>query len=290
MRERAISSVGVVVVGLVPVFFGGPVFAAAFAALCLIGYNEWARIAARLGGTPSRLGYLVVGGFAVAALAGGREEAALGLAAAAVGLPLVEAALVRPRLAPEGALDWALGTTGALYLGIPVFAAVALRRTGGTIEADWLADLAGALSPGWDGAPRGLAWLLLVVVVTWLNDTFAYLVGRSFGRRKLAPVVSPKKTVEGSIGGVVGAIVAGALGVALFGLGVSPLIGALVGVALALVGQVGDLAESLVKRQAGVKDSGTLIRGHGGILDRLDAMLFALVAGWLLAPLVDRLA
>jgi phosphatidate cytidylyltransferase len=290
VRERAISSIGVVVVGLVPAVLGGPVFAVVFAALCLVGLGEWSRIAGALGGRSSALGYLVVAGFAIAALAGGREGAALGLAAAAVGLPLVEAALFRPRIEPAGALDWALDAIGTLYLGIPLFAAIALRQSEGTVEVEWLADLAGALSPGWEGAPRGLAWLLVVILVTWLNDTAAYLVGRSFGRRKLAPLVSPKKTVEGSIGGLVGAVVAGAIGVALFGLGVSPLVGALVGIVLGVVGQVGDLAESLVKRQAGVKDSGTLIRGHGGILDRLDAMLFALVAGWLLAPVVDRLA
>jgi phosphatidate cytidylyltransferase len=289
VRERAISSVGVVVIGLVPAVVGGAVFAAVFAALCLIGYGEWRRIAARLGGRPTLLGYPVIGAFAVAALAGG-EQAALGLAAAAVGLPLVEAALIRPRLEKEGALDWALGATGALYLGIPLFAAVALRQRDGTVEADWLADLADALSPGWDGAPRGLAWLLIVVLTTWLNDTCAYLVGRSFGRRKLAPAVSPKKTVEGALGGIAGAAATAALGVWLFGLGAPLWAGALAGVGLAIVGQVGDLAESLFKRQAGVKDSGTLIRGHGGILDRIDAMLFALVAGWLLAPLVDRLA
>ena len=288
MRERAISSIGVVAVGLLPALLGGPVFALVFATLCLIGYGEWRRIAARLGGQPTGLGFLVIAGFAAAALADGREAAALGLTAAAVGLPLAEAALVRPRLEAAGALDWALAAAGALYLGVPLFAAIALRQTGGSVEAEWLSDLAGTLSPGWSDAPRGLAWLLIVILATWLNDTFAYLVGRSFGRHKLAPGVSPKKTVEGSIGGVGGAVLAATLGVSLFGLNVSPLVGALVGVALAVVGQVGDLAESLVKRQAGVKDSGTLIRGHGGILDRIDALLFALVAGWLLTTLIDR--
>jgi phosphatidate cytidylyltransferase len=290
MRQRAISSIGVVVVGLIPALCGGAIFAVVFGLLCLIGYWEWSRIARNLGGVPSRLGYPLIAGFGLAALAGGREAAVLGLTAAAVGLPLVEAALLRPRLTADGSRDWSLSTNGTLYLGMPLFAAVALRETDGAVEAGWLNDLAGFFSPGWDDAPRGLGLLLTVILVTWLNDTGAYLVGRSFGQHKLAPAVSPKKTVEGAIGGVAAAIVTALSAEAVLGLGLSFLDAALFGLVLALVGQVGDLAESLVKRQAGVKDSGTLIPGHGGVLDRLDAMLFALTAGWLLVPLLDRIA
>jgi phosphatidate cytidylyltransferase len=290
VRQRAISSVGVVVVGLVPALCGGPVFALVFGLLCLLGYWEWSRIARVLGGVSSLLGYPVIAGFGLAALAGGREEAALGLTAVAVGLPLVEAALIRPRLTADGSRDWSLGATGTLYLGVPLFAAVTLRGTDGAVEAGWLGELAERLSPGWDDAPRGLGLLLTVILVTWLNDTGAYLVGRSFGRHKLAPAVSPKKTIEGALGGVGAAILTALAAEAIFGLGLSLGGAALFGLVLAVVGQVGDLAESLVKRQAGVKDSGTLIPGHGGVLDRIDALLFALTAGWLLVPLLDRIA
>ena len=156
------------------------------------------------------------------------------------------------------------------------------------VEAEWLAGLANAVSFGWVAAPRGLAWVLVVIVVTWLGDSAAYLVGRSWGRRRLAPRLSPKKTLEGSLGGLAAATIAGVVCVPLFGLGISPLLGAGFGAGLGIIGQVGDLAESLLKRQARVKDSGSLIPGHGGILDRIDAQLFAFPAGWLLADLIDR--
>ncbi len=104
----------------------------------------------------------------------------------------------------------------------------------------------------------------------------------------MLPRVSPKKTVEGSIGGLVGSALAGGIGSAVFGLGVSPWVGTAVGLGLGLVGQIGDLGESLLKRQVGVKDSGALIPGHGGVLDRIDALLFALAVGWPLVHVIDR--
>ena len=288
MRQRAASSVGVVVVGLLPALVGGPAFAALMIALCLIGYREFSAIAAKIGPAPPAVGYPTVAAFGVLALASPTAEAALGAAAVAVGLPLIGAVFAREQ---TGAfVRWALGVAGTLYLGVPLFAAVALRGTAGTLDADWVADLAGRLSPGWDGAARGMAWTLFVILATWLNDTGAYLVGRSIGRTPLLPRVSPKKTVEGSLGGLVAAAAVGAAGVALFGLGVSPMAGAAIGLALGALGQVGDLAESLLKRQAGVKDSGALIPGHGGVLDRIDALLFALTGGWFLALLADRVA
>lgn len=125
---------------------------------------------------------------------------------------------------------------------------------------------------------NGWIWLILMLVCTWANDTAAYLVGRRWGRRRLVPAVSPGKTVEGSIGGVLGSIMA-AFWVTLFypGLPVGDMLilGALAGVAA----QAGDLVESAIKRQACIKDAGSLIPGHGGILDRFDSMLFT-------APLV----
>lgn len=265
---------------------GGPVFAVVLTLLCLVGLQEFYGMARKIGNAIAPTGFVAVPAFALAAGFGGDAQALLGACALAAGIPLVWAVF---RTDLDGAfVDWSLSSAGALYIGLPVFAAIALRQSVGNIESNWLDDLSGWLAFGWEGHPRGLAWLLVVILVTWLGDTFAYLVGRAVGRRPLIPRVSPKKTVEGLLGGLVGAAATGALAVALFGLGVSWWIGGLLGLVLGTVGVVGDLAESLIKRQAGVKDSGTLIPGHGGMLDRLDALLFTWTAGWFLATAVDR--
>ncbi len=127
---------------------------------------------------------------------------------------------------------------------------------------------------------HGASWVVLAFVVTWANDTFAYFAGRAFGRHRMLERISPKKTWEGFAGGAVGSI-AGALvtrwllpGLDLLSVPAAVLLGA----GGAVLGPLGDFCESLVKRAAGVKDSGKLIPGHGGILDRIDALLF--VAPW----------
>ena len=128
----------------------------------------------------------------------------------------------------------------------------------------------------------GFGWVVMSFVVTWMNDTFAYFAGRFLGRHKMFPRVSPKKTWEGFAGGFAGAIVGALVLLALFprdwlpGLTVAGCFA--LGAVASVVGPVGDLAESMLKRAAGVKDSGRLIPGHGGLLDRIDALLF--VAPW----------
>jgi phosphatidate cytidylyltransferase len=127
--------------------------------------------------------------------------------------------------------------------------------------------------------PAGHRWLLTALAVVWAADTGAYFAGRAFGRHKLAPTISPNKTIEGLIGGLVAGVLAG--------VGFSMLAGAegsalakvaLVSLAAALFSVIGDLFESMLKRHAGVKDSGRLIPGHGGVLDRIDGVLAALPA------------
>lgn len=121
-----------------------------------------------------------------------------------------------------------------------------------------------------DGAWR----VVLLLAIVMVSDTLAFFAGRAFGRRRLAPALSPGKTVEGALGGLVGGV-SGAFGVRALGLPILPPWHTLVlGLLVAALGIVGDLDESLLKRWAGVKDSGTLFPGHGGMLDRLDALLF----------------
>lgn len=120
--------------------------------------------------------------------------------------------------------------------------------------------------------PRSVLFLVATIAV---SDSAQYFVGRALGRRKLAPTVSPAKTIEGAVGGVAAAAAVGALLGPVWGQVASPLQGVLLGFALAVVGIVGDLFESFLKRSAGVKDSSHLIPGHGGVLDRIDAFLFA---------------
>jgi phosphatidate cytidylyltransferase len=146
--------------------------------------------------------------------------------------------------------DWALAVAGGLYLGL----------TGGHLAGvRWVED--------------GLWWLALTCITTWLADSGAYLVGRRFGKRKLAPRISPGKTLEGYLGGIVAAVLGGALlgWFAPFGVWMGLAGGVLVG----SLSVLGDLIESMFKRQANAKDSGHLIPGHGGIFDRIDSLLWA---------------
>lgn len=157
-----------------------------------------------------------------------------------------------------------------------------LRGTGivliglGGLALIWLRGMTGA---------AGAASVLFVVLTVWASDSMAYLTGRALGGRKLAPRISPGKTWSGAIGGLLGAMMAGALVAGLDGagaLGVPPpglleriLRGLLFGALLGIAAQAGDLAESAFKRRCGVKDSGRLIPGHGGLLDRLDGLMAA---------------
>lgn len=132
---------------------------------------------------------------------------------------------------------------------------------------------------GWIHAtePDGHLWLFTALAIVWAADSGAYFAGRQFGARKLAPTISPNKTVEGLIGGITAGVLVGVGGALLAGASGSqlPLV-ALVALAATAASVVGDLYESLLKRHAGVKDSGHLIPGHGGILDRIDGVLAAL--------------
>lgn len=130
-------------------------------------------------------------------------------------------------------------------------------------------------------------YLLVVMLFSvWANDTVALLVGSKFGRRKMAPHISPNKTWEGSIAGLLGGLVVGVVGLRLVTGSVTPAAAALFGV-VAVASQAGDLVESSLKRAVGVKDAGSLLPGHGGMLDRLDAILVASPVFYALSVLID---
>lgn len=127
-----------------------------------------------------------------------------------------------------------------------------------------------------DRYPRGNIWILFLLTVIFLTDTGAFYFGRFFGKRKLYPRVSPNKTWAGAFGGFLAGVISGLLFSRLFHLGGFPLQVGLLAGALSVCGQVGDLVESMLKRNAGVKDSGRILPGHGGLLDRVDGVLFAI--------------
>jgi phosphatidate cytidylyltransferase len=158
-------------------------------------------------------------------------------------------------------LDWALMVLGVMYIGVLGSYLFAIRN----LEI-------------------GAALLFIVLLTTWLTDIFAYLSGRIFGKDPFFPDISPKKTRQGAIGG----IVAGTLTFAILGwlIGMNPLWAILGGLIIAGLTTAGDLTESLIKRNLGVKDSGTLIAGHGGVFDRLDSMFIPLTFAFFYFTLV----
>ena len=170
--------------------------------------------------------------------------------------------------------DARLFALSALALGAGLFALVVLRDAGPAF----------AHHPAAAGLP---VWLLLAILPTWAADIVAYGVGTRWGRRQIAPRVSPGKTWEGSLAGFAAAAITVLAVAAVFGLPRLP--SALAAVALGPVGLLGDLGESALKRRAGVKDSGTLLPGHGGVLDRIDSLLAAALVVSLLLWLAERL-
>ncbi|MGE5550736.1 MAG: phosphatidate cytidylyltransferase [Bacteroidota bacterium] len=128
---------------------------------------------------------------------------------------------------------------------------------------------------------EGLFYFFLLTIVTWANDTVAYFAGSAFGRHRLAPSISPKKSVEGSAAGLIASVMAGLIFAVFWGRNPWPCAG--IGLGVGLFGQIGDLFESIIKRDLGVKDSGNFLPGHGGVLDRFDSLIFS-------APIVYYLA
>ena len=166
----------------------------------------------------------------------------------------------------EGFLTWATASFGLAYVALLAPFVVVVGHLGP-------ADGSAASTVGALGLRAGSAWMILLLLVVWGYDTGAYLTGRWLGRRRLIDHVSPSKTLEGLAGGLVTATLAAGIGAWLVGL--APWHPLLIGPLIGLAAQAGDIAESLLKRAAGRKESGFLIPGHGGMLDRIDSFLFA---------------
>lgn len=166
----------------------------------------------------------------------------------------------------KGFVTWAMSSFGVAYVGL-LLPSIVLVAHLGPAEGSWTSAV------GWFGMESGVAWTLTLILVVWGYDTGAYLTGRLIGRHRLIDHISPSKTVEGLAGGLVMATVGAGVGAILVGL--EPWHPLVIGPLVGLAAQAGDLAESMLKRAAGRKESGFLVPGHGGVLDRIDSFLFA---------------
>jgi phosphatidate cytidylyltransferase len=178
------------------------------------------------------------------------------------------AALCLPLAASD--LNRAVGQAGMLVLGV-------LYVFGSWKTGMLLHDID---TPGAAHLAAGRYWMLFGLMVNWMGDTGAYYIGRRWGRHKLAPVVSPGKSWEGAVGSAAVSIVFGVIFLTRAIPGVSIAVAGVLALLTNAAGQLGDLAESAIKRSAGVKDSGSMLPGHGGMLDRLDSTLFTLPVLW----------
>jgi phosphatidate cytidylyltransferase len=247
MKRLLTAAALVPIVVYVVLFANYWVFLAVLIAVAALCYHEYNGIAAAYGfGAPGPLGY----GFGLLLLASKGDALPIAIAAALVALALV----MRERDLANALPRASLLLLGVVYVFGCWKCALPLRE-------------------------RGPHWLMYALILNWAGDAGAYYVGRAFGKHKMAPRVSPKKSWEGAAASVVvSAAVAGAYLAYFAGVAIPQAIA--LTVAANAAGQIGDLAESAMKRGAGVKDSGSLLPGHGGMLDRVDSTLFALPVIW----------
>jgi phosphatidate cytidylyltransferase len=250
---RLISGALLIAGVVAALWFLQPIFLLGIAVLvALLAFREYLDLATRAGVHVSRPAGAIAVALVVAAVGIPGMPVEVALAGATLGLCALALSGAMTAVSVAGALQSAaIGAFAPLYIGLPLGLLAATRWSLGREAA------------------------LLLILTVAISDTFQYYTGRTFGKHLLAPVVSPKKTIEGAVGGFVGAT----LSLAVIGYWWLPQMGLpariALGLAVAAVGIVGDLFESLLKRSVNMKDASSVIPGHGGVLDRIDALLFA---------------
>ena len=294
LTRRVLFAVVAAPLGIWILLAGGGPLAALLAVASALAAWEFFRLARAAGASPlGDVGTALAGLVPIAVHAHFLDVVRLRPSHAAIVLLAILATMIWARGVRGRPMTAAAVTVlGVVYTGGLLSFAYSLRYHDTVRYYDALPD-AGARLAGVAVSPGGVL-LLMPVLLTWASDIGGYVVGRAVGGRKLIPAVSPSKTVAGAIGGLVASIVVAWLAVRLLlrpvaQLAFSPLGTMVFGVVISVAAQVGDLFESLLKREAGAKDSSTLIPGHGGVLDRFDSLFFALptaqlLADWLLIP------
>jgi len=262
VRERATSAAILVPVLLVVIAVGGLAISLAIALITIVAAREvFALLKAAGHPALAALGTVLALTVVLDAAFPDVLEGS-GLLLIAIGVVLTAVASFTRQDPRDGLGTWMATVFGALYVSMLAFV-IRLGHAGPPVPAGAPLEVL--------GPERG--WIVLLILAVWSYDTGAYLVGRQFGREKFLTHLSPSKTYAGLVGGVVATTAV--VGLMLLGLGQAPVHALLLGPLAALSAQAGDLAESMLKRAAGTKDSGTLIPGHGGMLDRVDSFLFA---------------
>lgn len=259
-RERFISSIVLVIVALVTVIMGGPVLAILSTVISIIGMYELYKIQGIEMKIMGIIGYCGAIAYYILLLTGYREYLAM-LVFIMLALFMADYVFTFPRYKANQVM---LAFFGFFYVAILLSHIYQTR----TLE-------------------HGVFLVWLIFISSWICDTCAYCVGVLFGKHKMAPILSPKKSIEGAIGGFAGAGIVGYIFgfciVKFTGNTIDPIVFAIICMAGALISMVGDLAASGIKRDYNVKDYGDLIPGHGGILDRFDSIIFT-------APIIYYLA
>ena len=272
LRYRVVSAVILIPIVALFAYLGGWPFFAAALLIGALASHEFSTLVRRAGHDPlywlamsATLLFLLNAKLSLSGLRLPDGTATIWPALSVVIIASLSWQLVRKVDAKEALISLGFLYLGILYIGWLLQYFILLRGLDGGLPGLWL--------PAGLVVERGALWLGLVVIAVWICDTTAYFVGSTFGRRRLLPRISPSKTWEGTVAGVAGAWLWGAIAGSYLGMGL--LSASLLGLAIGIAGIVGDLAESLIKRGAAAKDSSGLIPGHGGILDRLDSMLFS---------------
>ncbi|MBI3244710.1 MAG: CDP-archaeol synthase [Chloroflexi bacterium] len=274
LRQRLIVTLLLIPPGIFFIFQGGFLYFGLLLCFFLPAAHEYAQIMRRGGYRPAQ--WLIVGGTFLLLLA-------------------QSAPTLWPALEPEAAV-LSGGALAILLVAATAWHLVDFERGAQASGADWAITVAGMIYLGWMGGyfmlvralPAGLSWTMTILPAIWFSDSGAYTVGSRLGKHHMSPRLSPKKTWEGFIGGILWGVFFGALFGALGSFRAGPdsavgfRSGAVIGLFVSLVGTLGDLGISMLKRQVGVKDSSNLLGAHGGLLDRIDSWIVAVPLSYFL--------
>jgi len=269
MRQRLIAAIILIPIGIAAIYYGGIVFIILITTILMLAAREYVQLFQAGGTQPSSV--LVVGGTLafclLQAITYFRDTPGLMNAswlAAAILLTAMTYHLVQfERGRDQAATDFAITVSGVFYIGFLGMYLLLIRNL-----------------------PDGLYWFMIALPAVWFADSGAYFYGRVYGRHKLSPRLSPKKTWEGYFAGIVVGVLGSAAFAALWQIptgpesAITPFRGAILGLIISIIAPLGDLGESMIKRQVGIKDSSNLIPGHGGAFDRIDSWLWAGVIGY----------